>query len=298
MTTTLIILAATIMLFISGRIRADIVALAALTLMILLGILTPDEALAGFSNPVIIMMVGLFVVGGAVLQTGLAKLVSQRILPVAHGSDTLMFLLVVLVTSFIGAFVSNTGTVALMMPIIVSMAAQSGKNPSQFLMPLAFATMIEHIGDICAISSTVGENFIEEPGLHRSLLGDGLATALAALFGAPANTTYGENTGVLALTKVYDSKVVRLAALFACGVSFLPLVSAVIETIPTAVIGGISFVGGIGKIRGVIMGVVLLRIIFVGLTFLGIDSNMQYVIKGLIILVACAIDIRKYLVRK
>ena len=140
MTITLIILAATIMLFISGRIRADIVALAALTLMILLGILTPDEALAGFSNPVIIMMVGLFVVGGAVLQTGLAKLVSQRILTVAHGSDTLMFLLVVLVTSFIGAFVSNTGTVALMMPIIVSMAAQSGKNPSQFLMPLAFAS--------------------------------------------------------------------------------------------------------------------------------------------------------------
>lgn len=140
MTTTLIILAATIMLFISGRIRADIVALAALTLLILLGVLTPEEALAGFSNPVIIMMVGLFVVGGAVLQTGLAKLVSQRILTVAHGSDTLMFLLVVLVTSFIGAFVSNTGTVALMMPIIVSMAAQSRTNTSQLLMPLAFAS--------------------------------------------------------------------------------------------------------------------------------------------------------------
>lgn len=140
MTTTLIILAATITLFISGRIRADIVALAALTLLILLGVLTPEEALAGFSNPVIIMMVGLFVVGGAVLQTGLAKLVSQRILAVAHGSDTLMFLLVVLVTASIGAFVSNTGTVALMMPIIVSMAAQSRTNTSQLLMPLAFAS--------------------------------------------------------------------------------------------------------------------------------------------------------------
>ena len=140
MTITLIILAATITLFISGRIRADIVALAALTLLILLGVLTPEEALAGFSNPVIIMMVGLFVVGGAVLQTGLAKLVSQRILAIAHGSDTLMFLLVVFVTASIGAFVSNTGTVALMMPIIVSMAAQSRTNTSQLLMPLAFAS--------------------------------------------------------------------------------------------------------------------------------------------------------------
>ena len=102
--------------------------------------LTPEEALAGFSNPVIIMMVGLFVVGGAVLQTGLAKLVSQRILAIAHGSDTLMFLLVVFVTASIGAFVSNTGTVALMMPIIVSMAAQSRTNTSQLLMPLAFAS--------------------------------------------------------------------------------------------------------------------------------------------------------------
>ncbi len=108
--------------------------------------------------------------------------------------------------------------------------------------PLALATMMEHIGDISAISSTCGRNYIKEPGLHRTLIGDGLATTLASLFGAPANTTYGENTGVLALTKVYDPKVIRLAALFACGVSFLPLVSGVIKTIPTAVIGGISFV--------------------------------------------------------
>jgi len=108
--------------------------------------------------------------------------------------------------------------------------------------PLALATMMEHIGDISAISSTCGRNYIKTPGLHRTLVGDGLATTIASLFGAPANTTYGENTGVLALTKVYDPKVVRLAALFACGVSFLPLVSGIIETIPTAVIGGISFV--------------------------------------------------------
>lgn len=110
------------------------------------------------------------------------------------------------------------------------------------IVPLALATMMEHIGDISAISSTCGKNYIKEPGLHRTLVGDGLATTVASLFGAPANTTYGENTGVLALTKVYDPKVVRLAALFACGVSFLPLVSAVIETIPAAIIGGISFV--------------------------------------------------------
>ena len=110
------------------------------------------------------------------------------------------------------------------------------------IMPISLATMMEHIGDISAIGSTVGKNFIADPGLHRTLTGDGLATAIASLFGGPANTTYGENTGVLALTKVYDPKVVRLAALFACGVSFLPLVSGIIETIPTAVIGGISFV--------------------------------------------------------
>ena len=109
------------------------------------------------------------------------------------------------------------------------------------IMPIAFATMIEHIGDICAISSTVGENFIENPGLHRTLLGDGLATALASLFGAPANTTYGENTGVLALSKIYDPLVIRIAALFACILSFCPKFEAIINTIPSAIIGGISF---------------------------------------------------------
>lgn len=110
------------------------------------------------------------------------------------------------------------------------------------IVPIALATMMEHIGDISAISSTVGKNFIEKPGLHRTLMGDGLATTLASLFGGPANTTYGENTGVLALSKVYDPKVVRLAAVFAVIVSFVPIISAVIETIPTAIIGGISFV--------------------------------------------------------
>ncbi len=108
--------------------------------------------------------------------------------------------------------------------------------------PIALATMMEHIGDISAISATCGKNFISEPGLHRTLIGDGVATTLASLVGAPANTTYGENTGVLALSKVYDPKVVRIAAIFAVGISFFPIVSAVISSIPTAIIGGISFI--------------------------------------------------------
>ncbi len=110
------------------------------------------------------------------------------------------------------------------------------------IMPIALATIVEHIGDISAISSTVEKNFIKEPGLHRTLLGDGLATIMAALFGAPANTTYGENTGVLALTKVYDPFVVRMAALFAILFSFSPKFAAIIGCMPTATCGGVSLV--------------------------------------------------------
>ena len=110
------------------------------------------------------------------------------------------------------------------------------------MMPIALATVIEHIGDMCAISSTVGENYVADPGLHRTLLGDGSATILAALFGAPANTTYGENTGVLALTKIYDPLVIRIAAVFAMILSFCPKFEAVINTIPSGIVGGISFV--------------------------------------------------------
>lgn len=110
------------------------------------------------------------------------------------------------------------------------------------IVPIAFATMMEHIGDISAISSTVGKNFIKDPGLHRTLTGDGLATTLASLFGAPANTTYGENTGVLTLTKVYDPAVIRLAAVIAMILSFCPKFAAIIEVMPSATIGGISLV--------------------------------------------------------
>ena len=108
--------------------------------------------------------------------------------------------------------------------------------------PISLATIVEHIGDMCAISSTVGRNYVADPGLHRTLLGDGAATALAALFGAPANTTYGENTGVLALSKVYDPKVIRLAALFSIILSFCPKFAALIVAMPAATMGGVSLV--------------------------------------------------------
>ncbi len=110
------------------------------------------------------------------------------------------------------------------------------------IVPIALATIVEHIGDISAISSTVGINYIRDPGLHRTLVGDGLATILASLFGAPANTTYGENTGVLSLTKVYDPVVIRIAAMFAILFSFCPKFAAIIGAMPTATVGGVSLV--------------------------------------------------------
>lgn len=108
--------------------------------------------------------------------------------------------------------------------------------------PIAIASMMEHIGDMSAISATVGENFIEDPGLHRTLVGDGIATALAGLFGGPANTTYGENTGVLVLSRVHDPRVIRLAALYAVILSFSPMFAAFVSSIPSAIIGGVSFI--------------------------------------------------------
>lgn len=108
--------------------------------------------------------------------------------------------------------------------------------------PIAIATMMEHIGDISAISATVGENYVEDPGLHRTLIGDGLATSFAGIFGGPANTTYGENTGVLELSKVYDPRVVRLAALYAVILSFSPMVAEFIGSIPASIVGGVSFI--------------------------------------------------------
>ncbi len=139
MTATLIILFITILMFVWGRLRSDVVALMALVALVLTGVLTPVEALAGFSSSVVIMMAGLFVVGGAILKTGLAREVGNRMMGLARGSETRALMLVMLTTSLIGAFVSNTGTVALMMPIIISMAAQAGFSSERLLMPLAFA---------------------------------------------------------------------------------------------------------------------------------------------------------------
>ena len=140
MIATLIILLISAILFVSGKVRSDLVAICALLALLLCQILTPTEALSGFSNTTVIMMIGLFVVGGGIFQTGLAKMIGSKVMSLAGNSETKMFLLVMLVTGAIGAFVSNTGTVALMLPIIVSMAASAGKSPRRFLMPLAFAS--------------------------------------------------------------------------------------------------------------------------------------------------------------
>ena len=139
---TVIILIITTIFFVIGKIRADIVALFALLALAVSGVLTPQEALSGFSNSVVIMMAGLFVVGGAVFKTGLAKKIGSKILKLAGNNELTLFFLIVLVTSFIGSFISNTGTVALMLPIVVSMAAKANINPSRFLMPLAFASSL------------------------------------------------------------------------------------------------------------------------------------------------------------
>lgn len=137
---TLVILALSVTMFIIGRLRSDVVAVCAMAALLIFGVLTPAEALAGFSSTVVIMMVGLFVVGGAIFQTGLAKATSQRIMKMAGGNDTFMFLLVMFTTAVIGGLVSNTGTIALMMPVVVSMATQKGTHPGRMLMPLAFAS--------------------------------------------------------------------------------------------------------------------------------------------------------------
>lgn len=139
MTATLIILALSALLFVLGPIRSDLVAICAAIALVLTGILTPEEALSGFSNPIVIMMVGLFVVGGGIFSTGLAKMMGSRILSLAGKSETRLFILLMVTTGVVGAFVSNTGTVALMLPIVVSMARAAGLQSSRFLMPLAFA---------------------------------------------------------------------------------------------------------------------------------------------------------------
>jgi len=150
------------------------------------------------------------------------------------------------------------------------------------IVPIAFATMMEHIGDISAISSTVGENFIKEPGLHRTLTGDGIATALASLFGAPANTTYGENTGVLTLTKVYDPMVIRLAACIAIVLSFCPKFAALIEVMPSATVGGISLV-----LYGMISAVGIRNVVETNVDF---SQTRNVIIAALILVLAIGVN--------
>lgn len=140
MVTTFVILLIAAVLFVHGKIRSDIVALCAMLALMVLNIITPEQALSGFSNSVVVMMVGLFIVGGAILKTGLAKIIGSKITLLAGNNETKLFILIMLVTSFIGAFVSNTGTVALMLPIVFSIAVSANVSPSRYLMPLAFAS--------------------------------------------------------------------------------------------------------------------------------------------------------------
>ncbi|MBE6227299.1 MAG: SLC13 family permease [Bacteroidales bacterium] len=140
MIATLIILLISAILFVSGKVRSDLVAICALLALLLCQVLTPAEGLSGFSNTTVIMMIGLFIVGGGIFQTGLAKMIGSKVMTLAGNSEIRLFLLVMIVTSAIGMFVSNTGTVALMLPIVVSMAAAAGTSPRRLLMPLAFAS--------------------------------------------------------------------------------------------------------------------------------------------------------------
>ena len=165
-----------------------------------------------------------------------AKKVMRYFPPIVTGPMIIMIGL-----NLSGSAINNAATcwwLALIAMAIIVVANIWGKG----MVPIAIAAMMEHIGDVSAISSTTGRNFIEDPGLHRTLVGDGLATALAGMFGGPANTTYGENTGVLALSKVYDPRVVRLAAIYAIILSFSPKFDALVNSIPSAIVGGVSFI--------------------------------------------------------
>ena len=149
------------------------------------------------------------------------------------------------------------------------------------IVPIAVATIMEHIGDMCAISSTVGKDFLKEPGLHRTLMGDGLATSLASLFGAPANTTYGENTGVLNLTKVFDPAVIRLAAVLAILLSFCPKFACLIGLMPAATIGGVSLI-----LYGMISAVGVRNLVEDGVDF---NSSRNVFVAALILVIAIGV---------
>ena len=217
----------------------------------------------------IIILIGLNLAPSAVSNASTCwwlALVAMAIIVVANiwgkGMIKIIPILLGVVGSYLVAVIANAaGATALdaagnVVPLIdfsgVAQSAPLGIQPfflAKFdltsilvMAPIAIAAMMEHIGDMSAISATVGQKFIEDPGLHRTLIGDGIATSLAGLFGGPANTTYGENTGVLVLSRVYDPKVVRLAAIYAVILSFSPAFAAIVNSIPTAIIGGVSFI--------------------------------------------------------
>jgi uracil permease len=201
-----------------------------------------------------IIMIGLNLAGTAITNAQTCwwlALVAMAIIVVANiwgkGMIKIIPILLGVVGSYIVALVAgkvdfsavNSASIVGLQKFVI---AKFDVSAILVMAPIAIAAMMEHIGDISAISSTTGKNFIEDPGLHRTLVGDGLATAFAGMFGGPANTTYGENTGVLALSKVYDPRVVRLAALYAIILSFSPKFDALVNSIPAAIVGGVSFI--------------------------------------------------------
>ena len=201
-----------------------------------------------------IIMIGLNLAGSAINNAATCwwlALVAMAIIVVANiwgkGMIKIVPILLGVVGSYVVALVAGkvdftaVGTASLvgLQPIVL---AKFDISAIFVMAPIAIAAMMEHIGDVSAISSTTQRNFIEDPGLHRTLLGDGLATALAGMFGGPANTTYGENTGVLVLSKVYDPRVVRIAAIYAIILSFSPKFDALVNSIPAAIVGGVSFI--------------------------------------------------------
>ena len=200
---TIVVLLLSVCFFINGRIRSDIVALCALVALIVLGILTPEEALTGFSNSVVIMMVGLFVVGGAIFQTGLAKMISSRLMKFAGNSETRLFFLVMAVTSLMGAFVSNTGTVAIMIPIVVSMAMSVKMNPGRLLMPLAFASSMSGMMTLIGtppnlvINAELVKNGFEGLGFFTVLPVGLICAVVGALLLLPLSRKYLSKQGPL-----------------------------------------------------------------------------------------------------
>ena len=201
-----------------------------------------------------IIMIGLNLAGSAINNAATCwwlALVAMAIIVVANiwgkGMIKIIPILLGVVGSYVVALVAGkvdftaVGEASLvgLQPIVL---AKFDISAIFVMAPIAIAAMMEHIGDVSAISSTTQRNFIEDPGLHRTLLGDGLATALAGMFGGPANTTYGENTGVLVLSKVYDPRVVRIAAIYAIILSFSPKFDALVNSIPAAIVGGVSFI--------------------------------------------------------